>query len=71
MQILADPRTGIATNTHYPEQMLLSLKELPPKSMFVQPEESINCQFYLKIKIGFAEFCVTLQLIPLQLAKFC
>lgn len=71
VQILTDPKTGIVTNTHYPEQMLVLLKKLPPKLTFVQTEESINCWFYLKIKIGFTEFCVILQLISLQLAQFC
>lgn len=66
VQMLTDPQTGIVTNTHYPEQMLLPLKELPPKLMFVQTEESINCWFYLKMKTGFTEFCVIL-----QLAQFC
>lgn len=66
VQMLIDPQTGIVTNTRYPEQMLLPLRELPPKLMFVQTEESINCWFYLKIKPGFPEFCVNL-----QLAQFC
>lgn len=71
VQILTDPKTGIVTNTRYPEQMILPLKKLLPKSVFVQTEESINGCFYLKPKIGCTEFCGILQLIHLQLDKFC
>lgn len=71
VQILTDPKTGIVTNTRYPEQMILPLKKLLPKSVFVQTEESINGCFYLKTKIGSTEFCGILQLIHLQFDKFC
>lgn len=42
VQILTDPKMGIITITHHPEQMLLPLKKLPPKLMFVQSEEAQN-----------------------------